>query len=74
MILFYRYQYPLACNNDFRFILPVLIPSSYFYVTVIRNARERGWIPVVVFGYVVVFLFLALSGIFFVSYPLLANV
>jgi len=74
MILFYRYQYPLACNNDFRFILPVLIPSSYFYVTVIRNARERGWTPVVVFGYVVAFLFLALSGVFFISYPLLANV
>jgi hypothetical protein len=38
-----RITAPRSCSNDFRYILPVILPCAYAYVRSEMRWRERGW-------------------------------
>jgi hypothetical protein len=38
-----RIRFPKSCHNDFRLILPVIVPCAYAYVRTQTRCRERGW-------------------------------
>jgi hypothetical protein len=38
-----RIDAPSSCSNDFRYILPVVLPCAYAYVRTQARGRERGW-------------------------------
>ena len=59
-----RVSLPASCINDFRYILPILIPFSFFYGYTIHTWRQKA---VAVTGYVLAFLFMAASGVFILS-------
>ncbi len=44
-LLLYRIKIPVACNTDFRYIFPVLIPMAFFFARAIEHFRRRN-IPV----------------------------
>jgi hypothetical protein len=55
-LMFARIQYPYSCSNDFRFIIPVLLPLSYFSVKgiqILNNWRLKilGYSSIVLFAF-----------------------
>ena len=41
VLIFYRIRAPYACNNDFRFILPIMIPLSFIYIEWLKFWDEK---------------------------------
>ena len=39
----FRFSAPSASSNDFRYVLPVILPCAYAYVRTQTRCRERGW-------------------------------
>ena len=39
----FRFSAPSASSNDFRYVLPVIVPCAYAYVRAQTRCRERGW-------------------------------
>lgn len=60
-----RHGYPLACSNDFRYIVPVIVPCAYAYVRAQTRARERGWRAVAGASAIVGWLFVLSCAAFF---------
>jgi len=63
-LISYRVIYPYSCNNDFRFIFPVLFPLVYFSVCgtqILQHSRLRK------LSYTAMFAFAALSFAFIVG-------
>jgi hypothetical protein len=42
-IVVFRFSAPSSSSNDFRYILPVIVPCVYAYVRAQTRCRERGW-------------------------------
>jgi hypothetical protein len=60
-LMYARIQYPYSCSNDFRYIIPVLLPLSYFSIKgiqILNNGRLK------ILGYSSIILFSLLSLIF----------
>jgi len=68
-LLVYRIKIPVSCNTDFRYILPVLIPMSYFYALSLEYFRDKKYIVLELFGYLQTLLLLLFSVSFFI-YPM----
>jgi hypothetical protein len=62
-----RISAPNACSNDFRYILPVILPCACAYVWLQMRCRERGWRILPVAGAVVGWLFVLSSAAFFLA-------
>ena len=60
-----RMTLPMACSNDFRYILPVLTPALYLYVSGVIVFREHGWTRFATTGAVAGWSFAACSALFF---------
>jgi hypothetical protein len=60
-----RMTLPMACSNDFRYILPVLTPALYLYVRGVIVFRERGWTRLATTGALAGWSFAACSALFF---------
>lgn len=60
-----RIQAPSSCSNDFRYILPVIVPCAYAYVRTEMRWRERGWRIVPAASAALGWLFVASSVAFF---------
>ena len=60
-----RFSAPSSCSNDFRYILPVILPCAYAYVRTQTRCRERGWRIVPGASAVVGWLFVLSSIAFF---------
>ncbi len=60
-----RMTIPMACSNDFRYILPVLTPALYLYVRGLIALRERGWTSLATVGALAGWSFAACSTLFF---------
>ncbi len=41
-LLLYRIKIPVACNTDFRYIFPILIPMAFFFARAIEHFRHRN--------------------------------
>ncbi len=66
-LLLYRIKIPVACNTDFRYIYPVLIPMSYFFAQSLLYFRDsRRLKNLYGFGIFTALLFVAASALFFV--------
>lgn len=66
VLMSYRIKAPYACNNDFRFILPTMIPLTFIYVEWLKIwDKKRKLIRMI--GISVLILMAILSTIFFVS-------
>ncbi len=64
-LLVYRIKIPVACNTDFRYIYPVIIPMAYFYGRAMIFLRKHG-LPLPYYGgYVLAILFSAGSIVMF---------
>jgi hypothetical protein len=61
-----RIMAPLSCSNDFRYILPLVVPCAYAYVRTQTRCRERGWSRVAAASATMGWLFVASSVAFFV--------
>ena len=62
----YRIKAPYACNNDFRFILPIMIPLSFIYVEWLKM-WDKKWMLIKDLG-ISLAIFMAFSSLlFFVS-------
>lgn len=61
MILF-RFKYPFACSNDFRYIFPTLIPFLFFYIQSIDYFEKKShhFIASMIFACGIVFLLLSI--------------
>jgi hypothetical protein len=60
-----RMSIPMACSNDFRYILPILMPSLYFFTRALARMREIGRIGVARWGEIVAWAFAGASLAFF---------
>jgi hypothetical protein len=60
-----RIDAPSSCSNDFRYILPVILPCAFGYVRAQSRARERGWRIVPGTSAIVGWLFVLSSVAFF---------
>jgi hypothetical protein len=60
-----RMSIPMACSNDFRYILPVLTPALYMYVRGLAAFRSRGWTRLSSAGVLVGWSLVAGSALFF---------
>lgn len=40
-LLLYRIKIPVACNTDFRYVYPVLIPMAYFYAQALNYLKAQ---------------------------------
>ncbi|MCL2284285.1 MAG: glycosyltransferase family 39 protein [Fibromonadales bacterium] len=59
-LMFARIQYPYSCTNDFRFIVPALLPLSYFSIKGI-HILSIGRLKMAGYFSIVIFVFLSLS-------------
>ena len=66
VLMFYRIKAPFACNNDFRFILPVIISLSFVYVEWLKM-WDKKWILIKYLGISLAILMAFSSLLFFVS-------
>ncbi|SMC08561.1 hypothetical protein [Nitratiruptor tergarcus] len=67
ILLAYRIKIPVACNTDFRYVYPLLIPMVYFYAKLYEKLRST---PFILLQYSVVLeaiLFSFLSFLFFIK-------
>lgn len=66
VLMVYRIKAPYACNNDFRFILPIMIPLSFIYVEWLKM-WDKKWMLIKDLG-ISLAIFMAFSSLlFFVS-------
>jgi len=63
-LMFARIQYPYSCTNDFRYIMPVILPISYFSL---KGVQILTFKRLQVLGYVSIMLFAALSFAFIIG-------
>lgn len=63
----FRISIPASCSNDFRYILPVLIPFAFLYVYSAQAIRARGWKRLASFGLFLAAFFCAVSAAFVFS-------
>jgi hypothetical protein len=61
-----RMKIPTSCSNDFRYVLPVLVPLAYGYVRGLAGLRSRGWTRAANASLGVGWVFAALSAAFVV--------
>ena len=61
-----RMSIPKACSNDFRYILPILMPALCLYARALVRAREAGRVSLARWGEAAGWSFAALSATFFV--------
>jgi len=66
VLIFYRIRAPYACNNDFRFILPVIVPLSFIYVEWSKFWNEK-WTPIKNLFISLIILMAISSLMFFIS-------
>jgi len=63
-LIYFRINYPFSCNNEFRYIFPVLFPLAYFATRgaqILENSRLRK------LSYISMLAFAALSFVFIVG-------
>lgn len=65
-VLWLRYSIPIACSNDFRYILPVLISTGFFYGYTLFTFHRKGWIGFEIAGFILAILFMAASNLFII--------
>jgi len=70
MLIAFRIVYPFACNQDYRYILPVIISVAYGYVYTQQRLHELQLKQLENISVLLINLFLILSNIFFIIYPL----
>jgi len=63
-LMFARIQYPYACTNNFRYILPAILPMVYFSLKGVQILTHKR---LQILGYVSIILFAALSFAFIVG-------
>jgi len=68
-VAFYRFQFPMACNNDFRLIQTAIIPLVYFYGYILQKAVNRNLIGLIYFGKITIILFVVAVNLFYIGYP-----
>jgi hypothetical protein len=61
-----RITIPVACSNDFRYILPILIPFCFFYGYTLLSLRRKGWVELELTGFILAILF-AFTSILFIT-------
>jgi hypothetical protein len=61
-----RMSIPKACSNDFRYILPILMPSLYLYARALARLRELGRLVLARWGEAAGWAFACVSVAFFV--------
>ena len=66
VLMVYRIKAPYACNNDFRFILPIMIPLSFIYVEWLKM-WDKKWMLIKDLGISLAILMAFSSLLFFVS-------
>lgn len=64
--LVYRIMIPAACNNDFRFIFPILLPAVITYVLSINEFRSRNWKRMYYTGHLLYAVFILSSVLFII--------
>jgi hypothetical protein len=60
-----RMSIPMACSNDFRYILPILMPSLYLFTRALARMRELGRIGMARWGECAGWAFAGVSLTFF---------
>jgi len=60
-LLFYRIKIPVACNTDFRYIYPVIIPMVYFYAEALSYFKQNRFNSLLFFGFGLPIVFSLLS-------------
>ena len=60
-----RMSIPMACSNDFRYILPILMPSLYLFTRAIARMREMGRVGLARWGECAGWAFAGVSLTFF---------
>ena len=66
VLIFYRIRAPYACNNDFRFILPIMIPLPFIYVEWLKF-WDGKWTPIKNLCISLIILMAISSLMFFIS-------
>lgn len=66
VLMSYRIKAPFACNNDFRFILPVIISLSFIYIEWLKM-WDKKWILIKYLGISLAIIMAFSSLLFFVS-------
>jgi hypothetical protein len=64
-LLVYRMMVPAACNNDFRFIFPIIISTSVFYALSIYEFKKRDYKRMYYIGYILSISMVVSSLLFF---------
>jgi len=63
-LMYARIQYPYSCTNDFRYIMPAILPISYFSI---KGVQVLAFKRLQILGYASIMLFAALSFAFIVG-------
>lgn len=63
VLMSYRIKAPFACNNDFRFILPTIIPLAFIYVECLK-IWEKKWTLIKNLG-ILLAIFMTVSSLLF---------
>jgi len=66
-LIFVRIQYPYSSTNDFRYIMPAILPISYFSL---RGIQVLTFKRLQILGYASIMLFIALSFAFIIGIAL----
>jgi hypothetical protein len=61
-----RMMVPSSCSGDFRYVLPILMPCTWWYIRSLAAHRERGWYKAAGFGGALGWLFAGLAAAFIV--------
>lgn len=68
LLVLYRKVYPYACNNDFRFIFPVVICFVYCYGIVLVFLKKQNKLYYY-FNFALIYLFIGYSILFYLLFP-----